>query len=234
MHTIRAYTGEKRYLLFLLWRFDPFLDHGLHKLLPSPRSSLLPPSNSENRCITPLILNIATGWWVASFTSRQLYFGDERAPGTQRTGGLVGPESAGRWLEPTCLLDYRGFIRTSLMHIVLFCFYYTICSTCFGCNTHPSSGAIWNIHADGTGKCTCKLTCSICMYILYRSWGWMCITSETCRANSVIKTALNNLHQVGPNKTHNLFSVSCLQYAQRQRSRTSELITIRCAFFNFI
>ena len=77
-------------------------------------------------------------------------------------------------------------------------------------------------------------TFTICMYILYRSWGWMCITSETCRANSVIKTALNNLHQVGPNKTHNLFSVSCLQYAQRQRSRTSELITIRCAFFNFI
>ena len=40
------------------------------------------------------------------------------------------------------------------------------------------------------------------MYILYRSWGWMCITSETCRAKSVIKTALNNLHQAGPNKTH--------------------------------
>jgi len=30
----------------------------------------------------------------------------------------------------------------------------------------------------------------------------MFITSETCRANSVIKTALNNLHQAGPNKTH--------------------------------
>ena len=30
----------------------------------------------------------------------------------------------------------------------------------------------------------------------------MCITSETCRANSVIKTALNNLHRAGPNKTH--------------------------------
>ena len=26
--------------------------------------------------------------------------------------------------------------------------------------------------------------------------------SETCRANSVIKTALNNLHQAGPNKTY--------------------------------
>ena len=46
------------------------------------------------------------------------------------------------------------------------------------------------------------LTCTICMYILYRSWGWMCITSETCRANSVIKITLNNLHQAGPNKTH--------------------------------
>ena len=46
------------------------------------------------------------------------------------------------------------------------------------------------------------ITCAICMYILYSSWGWMCITSETCRANSVIKTALNNLHQAGPNKTH--------------------------------
>ena len=31
-----------------------------------------------------------------------------------------------------------GFIRTSLMQIVLGCFYYTICSTCFGCSTHPS------------------------------------------------------------------------------------------------
>jgi len=30
----------------------------------------------------------------------------------------------------------------------------------------------------------------------------MCITSETCRADSVIKTAQNNLHQAGPNKTH--------------------------------
>jgi len=30
----------------------------------------------------------------------------------------------------------------------------------------------------------------------------MCTTSETCRANSVIKTALNNLHEAGPNKTH--------------------------------
>ena len=29
----------------------------------------------------------------------------------------------------------------------------------------------------------------------------MCITSETCRANSVIKTALNNLHQADPKKT---------------------------------
>ena len=28
----------------------------------------------------------------------------------------------------------------------------------------------------------------------------MCITSETCRAKSVIKTALNNLHQAGPSK----------------------------------
>ena len=30
----------------------------------------------------------------------------------------------------------------------------------------------------------------------------MRITSETCRADSVIKTAQNNLHQAGPNKTH--------------------------------
>jgi len=45
-------------------------------------------------------------------------------------------------------------------------------------------------------------TCTICKYILYRSWGWMCITSETCRADSVIKRAQNNLHQAGPNKTH--------------------------------
>jgi hypothetical protein len=38
--------------------------------------------------------------------------------------------------------------------------YYTFCSTCFGCNTHPSSGATYNVHADDTGKCTCELTCS--------------------------------------------------------------------------
>ena len=30
----------------------------------------------------------------------------------------------------------------------------------------------------------------------------MYITSETCRANSVIKTALNNLHQAGPNSPY--------------------------------
>ena len=36
-------------------------------------------------------------------------------------------------------------------------FYYTFCSTCFGCNTHPSSGATYNVHADDTGKCTCEL-----------------------------------------------------------------------------
>ena len=28
----------------------------------------------------------------------------------------------------------------------------------------------------------------------------MCITSETCRAKSVIKLTLNNLHQAGPSK----------------------------------
>ena len=26
-------------------------------------------------------------------------------------------------------------------------FYYTFCSTCFGCNIHPSSGASYNAHA---------------------------------------------------------------------------------------
>jgi len=35
----------------------------------------------------------------------------------------------------------------------------------------------------------------------------MCIASETCRANSVIKTELNNLHQAGPNKTQLLFTI---------------------------
>ena len=35
----------------------------------------------------------------------------------------------------------------------------------------------------------------------------MCITSETCRADSVIKTAQNNLHQAGPNKTHSYTKV---------------------------
>jgi len=29
------------------------------------------------------------------------------------------------------------------------------------------------------------LTYIICMYIIWGSWGWMCITSETCRAKSV-------------------------------------------------
>ena len=36
------------------------------------------------------------------------------------------------------------------------CYFITI--TCFGCNTHPSSGATYNVHADDTGKCTCELT----------------------------------------------------------------------------
>jgi len=34
-------------------------------------------------------------------------------------------------------------------------FYYNLfCSTCFGSNTHPSSGASYNAHAADTGKCT--------------------------------------------------------------------------------
>ena len=41
-------------------------------------------------------------------------------------------------------------------------FYYTFCSTCFGYNTYPSSGATYNVHADDTGKCTV-------MYIICRS-----------------------------------------------------------------
>ena len=70
---------------------------------------------------------------------------------------------------------------------------------------HPQGRAVGNQTRRGTGQLTRALTCTICMYILYRSWGWMCITSETCRANSVIKTTLNNLHQAGPNKTHTIF-----------------------------
>jgi hypothetical protein len=62
-----------------------------------------------------------------------------------------------------------------------------------------SARVSWPVHS---GQLTRALSCTICMYILYRSWGWMCITSETCRADSVIKTAQNNLHQAGPNKTH--------------------------------
>ena len=48
----------------------------------------------------------------------------------------------------------------------------------------------------------------------------MCITSETCRADSVIKTAQNNLHQAGPNKTH-----ICLFAAERSTDRTEKKYT---------
>lgn len=106
VQAVRTYVGEKRYLLLLLLcRFDSFLDHGLPKLIPSLRSSLLPPSSSENTGIASVVLNIATGWWMASFKPQQLYLGEERASGTQGIGGWVSPEPAGRWLVPTCLRD---------------------------------------------------------------------------------------------------------------------------------
>ena len=44
----------------------------------------------------------------------------------------------------------------------------------------------------------------------------MCITSETCRADSVIKTAQNNLHQAGPNKTQIEMQTVNVVYFQRK------------------
>jgi hypothetical protein len=67
---------------------------------------------------------------------------------------------------------------------------------------HPQERHIMYMQMIQVSARARALTCTICMYIIYRSWGWMCITSETCRADSVIKTAQNNLHQAGPNKTH--------------------------------
>ena len=69
------------------------------------------------------------------------------------------------------------------------------------------------------------LTCTICMYILYRSWGWMCTTSETCRANGVIKTALNNLHQAGPNKIHIWW---CMETQKSNLWKKEYIADVRC------
>ena len=44
------------------------------------------------------------------------------------------------------------------------------------------------------------LPVSGCMCIIWRSWGWMCITSETCRVKKCNKITLNNFHQAGPIK----------------------------------
>ena len=65
---------------------------------------------------------------------------------------------------------------------------------------HPQERYIMYMQMIQVSARARALTCTICIYIIYRSWGWMCITSETCRANSVIKIALNNLHQAGPSK----------------------------------
>jgi hypothetical protein len=57
-----------------------------------------------------------------------------------------------------------------MQNFLVLIFYYTFCSTCFGCNTHPSSGAIYNVHADCRGKCTCELTCSTTCLDSKTSW----------------------------------------------------------------
>ena len=114
----------------------------------------------------------------------------------------------------TAACCYRGWYLGLLRPVWCKLFSVTLlhfpCSTCFGCNIHPSSGASYNAHAAGTFKCTCELTrsmpnlasnwkadtawncqltraltCTGCMCIIWRSWGWMYIASETCRAGEV-------------------------------------------------
>ena len=75
-------------------------------------------------------------------------------------------------------------------------FYYTLCSTCFGCNTHPSSGATHNVHADDTSKCTCELTCSTPCLACKDG----CVLHPKHVEQKCNKITLNNLHQAGPNK----------------------------------
>ena len=70
----------------------------------------------------------------------------------------------------------------------------------------------------------------------------MCITSETCRANSVIKTALNNLHQAGPNKPiyddawkhknqiHETNTVSSVMYEKQVKKQLKTRQNFECEF----
>ena len=46
---------------------------------------------------------------------------------------------------------YMGLLRPAWCKFTLLHF---PCSTCFGCNIHPTSGASYNAHAAGTCKCT--------------------------------------------------------------------------------
>ena len=62
------------------------------------------------------------------------------------------------------------------------------CSTCFGCNIHPSSGASYNVHAAGT-------------CVLYDAPEDGCILHPKHVAQGKCnKVTLNNLHQAGLNK----------------------------------
>jgi hypothetical protein len=52
---------------------------------------------------------------------------------------------------------------------------------------HPQERHIMRRHGVERVNSPVHLPVSDCMCILWRSWGWMYITSETCRAKSVIK-----------------------------------------------
>ena len=53
---------------------------------------------------------------------------------------------------------YMGLLRPAWCTLFSVTLLHFPCSTCFGCNIHPSSGASYNAHAAGTCKCTCELT----------------------------------------------------------------------------
>ena len=70
-----------------------------------------------------------------------------------------------------------GLLRTAWCKLFSVTLLHFPCSTCFRCNIHPSSGAAYNVHADDTGKCTCRgpnpsvpaTTCEVIRHFLFVS-----------------------------------------------------------------
>ena len=51
---------------------------------------------------------------------------------------------------------------------ILWCYFIIFCSTCFGCNTHPSSGATYNVNSHGKTPTLSLLQCIDGTQITYK------------------------------------------------------------------